>query len=155
MPLKGGEKIISLDECEDQLSRIRILNSPSLTLGWLILLMAVYYVASKLSIVACSTTCIAIRRRRSKCANKSKLASDEDTNKGDSWQNKEVSAFLGVKVLWALLEDFFGPFCVSHINMHMKEKVFFSGLRKLFSLRSNVNICFPLESKFKQFFKKS
>jgi hypothetical protein len=62
------------------------------TLGWLIPLMAVYYVASKLSIVACSTSCIALRRRN-KCANNSgKSPSDEDTkNCGDKWRSKEVS----------------------------------------------------------------
>lgn len=49
--------------------------------------MAVYYVASKLSIVACSTHCISQRRRRrSKCQSskfdkdKSNIKSDDDTD---------------------------------------------------------------------------
>lgn len=61
--------------------------------------MAVYYVASKLSIVACSTHCISQRRRRrnkSQANNKDKsnVKSDDDTDGvKDDWnkRDKEVS----------------------------------------------------------------
>lgn len=57
--------------------------------------MAVYYVASKLSIVACSTHCISRRRRRNKCQSnkserdKSNVKSDDDDTDGantDDWK---------------------------------------------------------------------
>jgi hypothetical protein len=52
---------------------------------WLLILMAVYYVASKLSIVACSTNCISQRRRRrNKCqTNNSKYDKDKSNSKSD------------------------------------------------------------------------
>jgi hypothetical protein len=41
-----------------------IVQSELLALGWLVSLMAVYYVASKLSFVACRARCVSERRKR-------------------------------------------------------------------------------------------
>lgn len=70
--------------------------------------MAVYYVASKLSIVACSTHCISQRRRRrNKCQSnkydkdKSNAKSDEDTDGAEcEWNERDKKVRL---LLWLSL----------------------------------------------------
>jgi hypothetical protein len=87
---------------------------------WLLILMAVYYVASKLSIVACSTHCISQRRRRrNKCQSnkhdkdKSNAKSDEDTDGAEcEWkeQDKEVRLLLWLALYscinWSTIKGF-------------------------------------------------
>lgn len=58
-----------------------------LAFEWLFLLMAVYYVASKLSFVACKTRCISNRRRKKYSDDKDK--SDHEQDDENTWNSKE------------------------------------------------------------------
>lgn len=105
--------------------------------------MAVYYVASKLSIVACSTTCIAIRRRNKCVNNKEKSSSDEDKTipTDTSWRNKEVSLYPKKKLLLCV-EQKFQYF--RYIIMHEKGQLLGLGNCVVWKicLVSNVNTCY-------------